>query len=322
MRPVGSTALAYDINDDASINLELQPLDENSTPLNEGPLPYDNMAEMICIAVHVLLSFAHRSNELMRVRPLPPQIPRSRGSQPHALLRPVIARLQSTHNIESCTRHVGLLTQALRKAGLPATFILYTPQPEVGTPPSGENQPSAAQLLVRTLLQPLEFSLKTTLLQDTSITIRGRTFTLPATTTTYQVVLPKSSPLHNICPPYKEGYPDVRALADYLRTATTRLLTEHALTILPSSSWTRTVNGTSLLLPSQQASGGLELSFSVGGGDGDGSSSAPVLVLEKSRSGNSSKKDRERWEWRAEGASEARKLEDVLRDVDTASTTS
>ena len=315
VQPIGSSALAYSIDDNTSITLEVKSLDSYGSSDDEGSLPYDSMAEMISIAVHILLSFAHRSNELMRVRPLPPQIPRSRGAQPHALLRPIIARLQSTQNIKSCTAHVGLLTQALRKAGLPATFVLHTPQPEVGTPPSGPNQPGAAQLLVRSLLQPVEFSLKTTILQDTCLTVRGRTFTLPATTTTYQVILPDSSPLQKLCPPYKEGYPDVRSLADYLRTATTRLLANHALTILPSPSWTRSVKGTSLHLPSPESKGDLELRFLVEGGEEGKGTAAPAVVMEKTQSADLGKSDKKRWEWRAEGARESAKLEEILRDI-------
>jgi mediator of RNA polymerase II transcription subunit 17 len=158
-----------------------------------------------------------------------------------------------------------------------------------------------------------------TVLADVVLTIRGRTFTLPATTTTYQVVIPESSPLQKLCPPYKEGYPDVGSLADYLRTLTTRLLTDHALKLLSSSYWTRNVKGTSLNHSSQDSKGDVELRFSIEDSEQDTRASVPVVVLEKTRSGDG-KSDRQRWEWRPEGASEPRKLEEVLQDVRTEAT--
>jgi mediator of RNA polymerase II transcription subunit 17 len=213
------------------------------------------------------------------------------------------------------------MTQALRKAGLTATFVLYTPQMEVGTPPPGPNQPAASQLLVRNLLQPIDFHLKVTLPHDTILTIRGRTFAIPATTTTYHVLLPETSLLHKLCPPYKDGYPDVGALAEYLHTATIRLLTEHALSVLTtstsssSSAWNRSIKGTSLRLVSDDANGDLELHLLMDGTSSDGSTSTPALVLEKARSGELGTSDEQRWRWQAEGSSEAQSLETVLRGV-------
>lgn len=323
-----SSVLTYAATDDTTISLQLQPLEDESLSIKtHEPMPYDSMAEMISIAIHILLTYSHRSNELMRVRPLPPQLSRTRGSQPCALLRPVIARLQSIQNIHSCTRHVGQLTQALRKAGLTASFVLYTPQVEVGTPPPGPNQPAASQLLVRNLLQPIDFHLKVSLPDDTILTIRGRTFAVPATTTTYHVLLPEDSPLHKLCPPYKDGYPDVGALVEYLHTATVRLLTEHALSVLitstssSNSTWNRSIKGTSLRLVSDDAIGDLELHLFLDETSGDDHVSMPALVLEMLRSGELGTSDEQRWRWQAEGSSEAEGLQTILRGVSNEITT-
>jgi mediator of RNA polymerase II transcription subunit 17 len=120
--------------------------------------------------------------------------------------------------------------------------------------------------------------------------------------------------LQNLCPPYKDGYPDVRALGEYLHTATVRLLTEHALSILSSSTssgWNRSIKGTSLRLPSEDTAGDLELHFLVNDSSDGDDASAPVLVLQQSRLGAG----QQRWEWRAEGPSESRSLADVLHGV-------
>ncbi|KAL3587711.1 RNA polymerase II mediator complex subunit [Fusarium poae] len=68
-----------------------------------------------------------------------------------------------------------------------------------------------------------------------------------------------NSPLSSVCAPDKEGYPDPNALADYLGTATTRLLVEHYLSNL-SPPWTRSIQGNAIRNQSNEE---FELSFAV-----------------------------------------------------------
>lgn len=239
------TSLIYDMDEKTKMTAELLSLD--SAPPSDGSLPDNDTAEAISLALHILLSYSHRQSELFRIRPLPPHIPRSRGQHPYALLRPIIARAVYLRNTASSTCYIGALIKTLRKANLEASFTLQTAQPTVPDSASrGPNQLSAAQLLVRNMLQPQDFTLRLTIVPGTSITVRGRTFLFPITSTYYHIVLPPSSPLETICPPHKEGYPDLRSLADYLCTATVRLLMEHFLDKLPGNDWTKNVQGTSI----------------------------------------------------------------------------
>ena len=237
--------LTYEMDEETKMTAELVPLD--SAPPSDDFLPENDTAEAISLALHILLSYAHRHNELIRVRPLPPHIPRSRGPHAYALLRPVIARSICLRNITSSTRYVGALIKTLQKAGLGASFTLQTAHPSIPEFASqGPNQLSAAQLLVRNMLQPPEFTLRVNLVPETPLTVRGRTYLYPIIATYYNISLPPSSPLETLCPPHKDGYTDLSSLAEYLCAATDRLLAEHFIGKLPGDQWTKNVQGTAI----------------------------------------------------------------------------
>lgn len=250
VKPDGSR-LSCTIDETSKVTVELVPLDSQAA--SDESLPDANIAETISLALHILLSYAHRNNELMRTRPMPPHISRSRGQQTCNLLRPIIARLMHLRNVEACTEQVGGLVRAFQCAGFPARFTLQTVQVSTAhsdTSSRGPNQPSASQVLVRNFLQPTDFTITINLLPDVSFSVRGRTFLFPVTATYYYIIVPSSSPLASACPPYKDGYPDLKALADYLFTATARILTNHLLARIkqshPTSKWIKTLQGNAI----------------------------------------------------------------------------
>ncbi|KAK8148365.1 RNA polymerase II mediator complex subunit [Beauveria asiatica] len=209
---------------------------------HDDNLPENTTAEAISLALHILLTYAHRCNELLRIRPLPPHVPRTRGQHVHTLLRPVIARFLYARSARSATQLVGNLVQTLRRAGVTgSSFTLCTPQPTVAdfaAAAAGPNQPSAAVSLVRHMLQPTDFALDVALLpggddddggDDVSFTVRGRTYLVPVTATYYHVLAPAGAAIHALCAPYPDGYPDLAALADYLCVVAARALAAHYL---------------------------------------------------------------------------------------------
>lgn len=238
----------------STIILELLPLQACPQPDNDPGLPQNSMAKIVSSALHILLSYAHRHNELMRTRPLPPHIPRSRGLHPYALLRPVIARVGSLAKIQSCLRYLGHLTGALQKAGFAASFSLQTPPPaadlEAGL--RGPNQLASSQRLVRQLLQPIDFLLNLTILPAVSLAIRGRTLLFPVTATYFYLLRPPpwaaSQPPG--AGPQPDGFPDFAAVRDYLVTTVAQALVRHFLARLADASpprrWAQGVLGTSI----------------------------------------------------------------------------
>ncbi|KAM3466088.1 hypothetical protein NHJ6243_001165 [Beauveria neobassiana] len=261
VHPDDEKRLVCAVDADARIIVELLPASTSAAQSqpdahddahdDDENLPENTTAEAISLALHILLTYAHRCNELLRIRPLPPHVPRTRGQHVHTLLRPIIARLLYARSARSATQLVGNLVQTLRRAGITdSSFTLCTPQPTVAdfaAANTGPNQPSAAVSLVRHMLQPTDFALDVVLLpgggggggggggddgdddQGVSFTVRGRTYLVPVTATYYHVLAPAGAAVHALCAPYPDGYPDLAALADYLCVVAARALAAHYL---------------------------------------------------------------------------------------------
>lgn len=306
--------LVYDFDETSRILIELCPL--GPTPSQDQDLPENEVAQGIHISLHMLLSYAHRGNELWRTRPMPPHRARARGPQMHPLLRPVIARVLSICNTQRMTRYVGDLVGSLRAAGLPSSFTLETTQPALpGLGPMGSSHSSASYTFIRNLLQPPELSTNISIFSDgeSSFTIRSRTLLYPIMMTHHNITIAEPSVLQAICAPYREGYPDLVSLQQYLCTAVGRLVTRHYLDKMaqgPSSpDLQEDIQGTSFRV------GDWEVKFAIveegdtddavaadGGMPSDASGlNIPFLVVTGTDSGDARRETRSE-AWRAVGA--------------------
>lgn len=304
--------LTCKIEESSKISIELLPLE--ACPPPDDALPENGTTEMMLLSLHLLLSYAHRYNELLRTRPIPPHVSRARGQQTYTLLRPIIARMKSILSIRACTEYVGGLVGALQKAGLPSSFTLRTPQLSAVEPgASGPNQQSGAQTLVRNMLQPLEFTVEVVILGGTSFTIRGRTFLFPFTATYYHVLLPPSSPLQAMAAPFADGYSELRTLSEYIHTAVARALATDYLAKLAASStdveWALDIVGTTI-----QDVVGNHSGLHLGVRDVD---AKPTVVLTSVAAGErSSNAGQKAWTWAKDGSgSESRTLQDVADEL-------
>ncbi|KAM0280625.1 hypothetical protein ACHAQH_003932 [Verticillium albo-atrum] len=218
-------------------------------PTTRGKEPDSLYAELTQLSLHMLLSYAHRENEVQRRRPGPPHQRRHEQHNQYHLIRPIISRAIHDASIRQCTRLVGDLVRMLRQAGIDeAAFTLNNPQfilPNSDALMStSSNRPTAAHAFINLLLAPSDFQLDVTLTPQARIQIRGRTWFLPLTTTQYQVdLLPplnstdaSQNPLLASCPPYRErdGYPDLQSLKFYLLTAIPRALADMYLPLAAS----------------------------------------------------------------------------------------
>ncbi|KAJ4310874.1 RNA polymerase II mediator complex subunit [Fusarium piperis] len=309
---------AYDVKPDGSrltcdldpvsktkLTIELVPL--GSQPLLDDSLPENDMAEIAAISLHILLISAHRHTELLRTRPVPPYYLRARGQQqPHSLVRPVIALFMHYRHLFNATTHVGRIVQSLRRAGLPANFILLTPRPSAPEPGStSQPLPSFSQTIVRNVIPPVDFNLRLTIAPGAVMDVRGRTFLMPVTATYYQIMTPPNSLVARICAPYREGYPTPEALYDYLSTATARVLAEHFRSLLASSlsstRWVKSIKGDSIRDADKEE---FEMRFALAHG--------PKLLL-TGTSQVEGKTLRQEWEWTADFATEPASLQHVVQ---------
>ena len=224
---------------DSSYAIKLQLVDLQMFPSLDTSLSDNEFAESILMSLNLLLSYAHRYNELTRTRPMPPHISRSHGPQTYALLRPIIARLRLQRDIKSVTTYTGVLLKALKQAGLPASFTMQTPaltwEPSGGLASNRPNQAASAQSLILNLLQPQIFSLQVSYLPEISFAIRGKTLLYPVTVTQFSIQTSPDSKLSSICPPYKDGYKDATALKEYLYASTSQVLAAHYLNTIRAS---------------------------------------------------------------------------------------
>lgn len=225
------SCIIYTTQQGVKIRLELLSLD--ALPQRQEDRPDNTLAESVHIALHILLSHAHRQNETMRSRPLPPNQPRGRLQNQYHLLRPVIARMIHLDAIKECTAYIGNLVKSLRKAKIAdAKFELLTAPHALAdmSSVSGERaHTSPSQALLNNITTPLFFALDVTLTAGNRISIVGHTWLLPATTTVYQINLPTTDPatpntLLESCPPHRD-YPSAIELRAYIDQAVSCALT-------------------------------------------------------------------------------------------------
>jgi mediator of RNA polymerase II transcription subunit 17 len=209
--------------------------------------------------------------------------------------------MTSNRSIHVCTQYVGSIIKCLQNAGLEASFMLKTTQSSVvDAATQGPNQPAGSQSLIRNLLQPIGFNMTFTILPNISLTIRGRTFLFPVTTTVYYVVLPPSSPLQDICPPYADGYSDAKGLFSYIRTTTEHAISNHIFDTLSASNSTWMQRGKSI----RNSENHLEaLSFTI---------EEPAALVVKRSSSDSKNNETKSWRFSADQNSTTTTLEDLL----------
>ncbi|KAH6697469.1 mediator of RNA polymerase II transcription subunit 17 [Plectosphaerella plurivora] len=229
--------------EEATEALEALPPSDDASALDH------KLAELTQRALHVLLSHAHRQNEVQRRKPSPPHLRRHQQYQQYHLVRPIILRIMHDASIRQTTQLSGRLVQALHRLGFDkASFTLHVPQlptDDIATPAGASStRPTPAQTLVNMLTAPADFNVDLLLAPGVRIQIRGRTWFVPFTTTQYQINLlgpdgaanPAANPLSTTFPPYRDGYPDLNSLRSYLLSATSRALVSAYLPVLTSLS--------------------------------------------------------------------------------------
>lgn len=299
--------LQIGLKDSGCITLEL--LSADSLPSSDEFLPENHVTESISLALQIMLSHTHRNTELMRTRPFPPHISRARTTNhTYTLLRPVLAHIAHLESTKECTRYVGAIIQALKKAGLPSSFTLLTPLPSLTSPGgTGPNQPTDAQILVHNLTQPTDCNIELQIVPGMSFTVRGRTFLFPFMGTIYHILLPAGSPLERICPPYKDGFPDSATVRDSLRTSISKILAAYFISTLPRDVWATNIKGTSILDAEKENS---DLQFAIK----EDESGTPYLAVSFVQIQEDGQRRNRQWIWRGQGESQTRTLSSLVED--------
>ncbi|KAK2030256.1 RNA polymerase II mediator complex component SRB4 [Colletotrichum zoysiae] len=254
-----------------SLTLELETLDDGA-PTVSASTDDNVLAEATHLGLHILLSHAHRLNELQRLRPTPPHQRRNQTQSQYHLLRPIVAKILYDRSVEQVTTFAGDLTRVLRRAGVHAASFPLSPPPFPtadlkNTSGGASNRPNASQALTNMLTSPADFQVELTLTPTARLQIRGRTFLLPLTTTQFQLQLlpslpeptsaePAPSSLQASYPPSRDPYPDFSSVQHYLASAAAHALADFAMSFVPATpaeasepahgEWSKSVRGTAI----------------------------------------------------------------------------
>lgn len=199
-----------------------------SSPTNED----NNIANAICTAIHILLSYSHRQRLRQRSQPPPPlSFENTTGNMPIVqciLLRPVIARLYHQAAMASLQRLVSPITAILTKAGFSACYISRASQ----KPNPGNTQKrflylpqSASEKVIDSLVENIQDEVVITIQDPESQrsltwTIEFRTIMVPVATTQFRV-LGCSEAFRA-----PQSFPGMRELREYLLYATSCAVAE------------------------------------------------------------------------------------------------
>lgn len=258
------SALSYSSGQHSRVVLSLQPLNQVIDETMSEPRSEDHLAEAVSVALHQLMTYAHRVNSQRRSRTAAKPRNLTTTTTPCPLLRPVLAQLQHEHSLEEAIRFISDLTTVLQAAGI-TTAIFKVLEPSI-LPNSNAARGSPSEALIRSLFGPLECHLTLNVTTEANLLVYCRTSLTDYISTTYRIhvySLEKdvANPISYAYPPSdlsnREGY-TLSDLKYYLQQAISRILVERAVKIVPDElpsppqntepmpTWIRHISGAAL----------------------------------------------------------------------------
>ena len=150
--------------------LDLVSLEDTCTP---PPHPDDKIAEGVCLALHLLLTYAHRGNHHRRTKPPAPLRATEKHIPEYSLIRPLLARLSHQRSIELVNELLDPLVGILSSAGFSASYVqeFGGPTPNLSIAPT--------ERTIRSLIDNLELTTIFHILPSVIIKIVARTHLFP-----------------------------------------------------------------------------------------------------------------------------------------------
>ncbi|EGS22975.1 uncharacterized protein CTHT_0014540 [Thermochaetoides thermophila DSM 1495] len=229
------SSITYTMDASTTVSIRLATLGEEEEGLDEQQEgPQDVMAESLNIALSLLLSHAHRMNELRRSEPgINKGPPRT-----YPILLPLISYHKYNQSIQTCLQTLSAHISVLRSASVDSSMTVK--EPLLSSPPGAP----AATSLYTILTRPPAVQFDITITPDSRIRIllkptqlTGAAFSiccLPALHPGAQ------NPLATTCPPSTDDYDSLTQVVSYLQAAIPRALAAHYEAVLVVEA---TVNG-------------------------------------------------------------------------------
>lgn len=217
---VAESTATYNLDNTTTISLQLVTLGNDEGITAQNPGTRDAPANELCTILGLLLTNAHRANDLKRSEPSA-----KKGSlPPYFLLRPLIAYHKYGQSVQQCAESLTALISVLRSAGL-ASSITMKEAPLRPFP--GSTTPASTSLATLLLKPPtVQFDLTITPASRLRILLRPTLLSGAAYAVSFlpplQQQLPPNSPanpLPAVCPTAPEDYADPARLLAYLYAA-------------------------------------------------------------------------------------------------------
>ncbi|KAL2147084.1 hypothetical protein VTI28DRAFT_966 [Corynascus sepedonium] len=215
----------YDVDSTTSISLQLVTLGDEDETTEQQTGPQDAWANALSVILGLLLTNAHRANELKRSEPS-----LKKGSNlPYLILRPLIAYHKYSQSVQKCAESLTALISVLRSAGVASSITMReTPlSPLSGSSSSNTTTTPASTSLATLLLKPpaVHFDLTITpasrlhiLLKPTALS--GASYAVSMLPPIQQQNQPSNytaiNPLPVFCPAASEDYLHLPQLVTYL----------------------------------------------------------------------------------------------------------
>lgn len=212
------SAVTCALDPNRTISFELVGLDDQDH--SRAPLPGDLDAETASITLHLLLSNAHRQNQLKRSERTAANAMRG-PPPPYNLLLPIITYYRHEKTLEDCTTFLAAFCGALRSAGIQSSFSM-TESINKGSPTA-----SPSEALMKTLLHPSEVQFDLTITPASRVRILAKPTPVFGTRFSIYLLHPQSNHLTSSFPPNQTDsvYENIKELVRYLSNAGPRALT-------------------------------------------------------------------------------------------------
>ncbi|KAL2183135.1 hypothetical protein L209DRAFT_767300 [Thermothelomyces heterothallicus CBS 203.75] len=219
---IGKSTATYDLDPATSISLQLVTLGEEDATAEEQTGPQDAWADAVSVILGLLLTNAHRVNELKRSEPTFKKGP----SPPYFILRPLIAYHRYSQSVQECAEFLSALISVLRSAGVASSVAMREP-PLALSPGNSRTVTPASTSLATLLLKPpaVHFDLTITPTSRLRILLKpallsGASYAVSMLPPLQQPSQPPHStavnPLPAFCPAASEDYLYLPQLVTYL----------------------------------------------------------------------------------------------------------
>ena len=220
---IEDSVVAYALDSGRIISLQLVTLGEEQATEAEHPGAQDAVANELCLMLGLLLSHAHRVNELKRSEPTAAKGP----APPYSLLGPLVSYYSYDQSVQQCAQSLSALISVLRAAGLASSVTMKEPalNPPIGTAPAST---ALASFLVKP--PPVQFDLAITPSSRLRILVKPTIFSRVVFSVSLLRSIPRppvssANPLAGLSPPSREDYTDLEALLKYIYRAVLCALT-------------------------------------------------------------------------------------------------